>query len=83
MPGRSAAGAAPGCWHSPLSRQFGTSSSPRQPSGAGGGSPDNTDGRLSERYGLKRSVRVTALLGENGLVRGAGVVRAPRITSKL
>lgn len=83
MPGRSAAGAAPGCWHSLISRQFGTSSSPRQPSGAGGGPPDNTDGRLSERYGLKRSVRVTALLGENGLVRGAGVVRAPMIQNGL
>ena len=73
--GRAATGAAAGCsWRSLISRQFGTSN-PGRLSGSGGGPPNDTD-RLSERYGLKRSVRVTAMLGENGLVRGAGVVSA-------
>ena len=76
MPGRAAVRAASSCWRGLIRRQFGTSG-PRQLAGAAGGSsPDNADGKLSERYGLKRSVRVSALLGENGLIRGAGVVRA-------
>ena len=56
-------------------RHFGTSQ--RLMSGADDSSAGAAQwGRLSRQLGVRRCVQPSAVLGENGLVKGAGVVRA-------